>query len=85
MTKATLKKQHLTGKLLTVLEVPFIITVAESAVAGMADVVLGRQRKTWGFLSLKAFEAQAHPSDTLPPTRPHLLILLILSKSSTPW
>ena len=24
-------------------------------------------------------------SDILPPTRPHLLILLILSKSSTPW
>jgi hypothetical protein len=24
-------------------------------------------------------------SDILPPTRPHLLILLILSKSFTPW
>lgn len=35
---------------------------------------------SWAFETLKPI-----PSDTLPPTSPHLLILLILSNSSIPW
>lgn len=32
----------------------------------------------------RSWNLKAHPCDTLPPTRPHLQVL-ILSKNSTPW
>lgn len=39
-------------------------------------------RETWNWLSETS---KLTPGNTLLPARPHLLILLILSNSSTPW
>ena len=75
---------HLIGGLLTVLEVSWQAWYWGS----IGNCILERERESeleivgwvWDFENLKA-----HPSDILSPTRPHLLILLIVLESATPW
>jgi hypothetical protein len=88
---ATLKRRHLIGGLVTVSEAWSLIIKAGSIAAdrnGAGEVVesyilIYNQRKNLGLVW--AFKtSKPTPSDTFPPTRPHLLILLILSKWPTP-
>ena len=68
--------------------------MAESMVAGMygsggvaeSYILIYSQGKTETLSLAWAFETtNPTPSDTLPPTKPHLLILLIISKDSILW
>jgi hypothetical protein len=94
MTKATHKNTSLNWELAYNFTGECIITV-RSMVAGRHGtrevtencIVIHRQQKERARLDLEcAFEIPTStPINTLPPVKLHVLILLIFSKSPTPW